>query len=195
MKISGGEMLIGVLLGSAAAIVAAAETMTAAQEADAALKQAPPVQYVKVCDIYGNGFFQLPGTVFCAAFRGQLQVDTNFEAGKDAAFVQQDSKKNGNSYSVNVLPAGSQDNSGWQIQAKPTFDLRKVTTFGTLRTVIQPRFTFNLGIFQAGPGPGFKANKTPDCYRCYTSVSGFTSGNQASFLKYFDQEGVQTFTV
>src|SRR6202035_4590406 len=92
MKISGGE-IIGVLLGSAAAIVAAAETMTAAQAADAAIKKAPPVQYVKVCDIYGNGFFQLPGTVFCAAFRGQLQVDTNYEAGKDAAFVQQDSKK------------------------------------------------------------------------------------------------------
>jgi hypothetical protein len=195
MKISGGELRIGVLLGSAAAIVAAAETMTAAQAADAALKKAPPVQYVKVCDIYGNGFFQLPGTVFCAAFRGQLQVDTNFEAGKDAVFVQQDSKKNGNSYSVNVLPAGSQDNSGWQIQAKPTFDLRTETTFGTLRTVIQPRFTFNLGIFQSGPGPGFEANKTPDCYRCYTQWAGFTIGNQASYLKYFDQEGVQTFTV
>src|ERR1700738_5571064 len=114
MKISGGEMIIGVLLGSAASIVGAAELMTAAQAADAALKKAPPVQYVKACSIYGNGFFQLPGTVFCAAFRGQLQVDTNFEAGKDAVFVQQDSKKNGNSYSVNVLPAGSPGKRGWQ---------------------------------------------------------------------------------
>src|SRR5260221_197117 len=147
MKVSGGEMLVGVLLGSAAAIVAAAETSTAAQAADAALKKAPPVQYVKVCDIYGNGFFQLPGTVVCAAFRGQLQVDTNFEAGKDAVFVQQDSKKNGNSYSVNVVPASSQDTSGWQVQAKPTFDLRTETKYGTLRMVIQPRFQFNLGIF------------------------------------------------
>src|ERR1700732_4448272 len=157
MKVSGGEMLVGVLLGSAAAIVAAAETMTAAQEADAALKKVPPVQYVKACGIYGNGFFQLPGTVFCAAFRGQLQVDTNFEAGKDAVFVQQESKKNGNSYFVNVVPASSQKNRGWKIQAKPTFDLRTETTFGTLRMVIQPRFSFNLGIFQNGPGPGFEA--------------------------------------
>ena len=82
MKISGGKSRIGALLGSAAAIVAIAESMTAAQAADAAIKKAPPVQYVKVCDIYGNGFFQLPGTVFCAAFRGQLQVDTNFEAAR-----------------------------------------------------------------------------------------------------------------
>ena len=93
----GGAGLMKVLLGSAAAIVAVAETLTAAQAADVALKKGPPVQYVRVCDIYGAGFFQLPGTVFCAAFRGQLQVDTNFEAGKDAIFVQQDSKKNGTS--------------------------------------------------------------------------------------------------
>jgi hypothetical protein len=35
------------------------------------------------------------GTVFYVAFRGQWQVDTNFQAGKDAIFVQQDSNKNG----------------------------------------------------------------------------------------------------
>jgi hypothetical protein len=113
----GGAGLMKVLLVSAAAIVAA-ETLTAA---DTALKKAPPVQYVRVCDIYGAGFFQLPGTVFCGALRGQLQVDTNLEAGKDAVFVQQDSKKNGDSYFVNVVPAGAQDESGWQVQAKPTF--------------------------------------------------------------------------
>jgi hypothetical protein len=124
----GGAGLMKVLLVSAAAIVAA-ETLTVAQAADTALKKAPPVQHVRVCDIYGAGFFQLPGTVFCSAFRGQSQVDANFEAGKDAVFVQQDSKKNGDSYSVNVVPAGAQDESGWQVQAKPTFDLRTETTF------------------------------------------------------------------
>jgi hypothetical protein len=96
---------------------------------------------------------------------------------------------------VNVVPASAQDNSGWQVQAKPTFDLRTGTTFGTLRAVIQPRFTFNLGIFQSGPGPGFEANKMPDCYRCYTQWAGFTVGIQASYRKYLDQEGIQTFTV
>ena len=184
-----------ILLGSAASLVMLAAPTWSAHAADAPLKKAPPVGFVKVCDMYGPGFFQLPGTAFCAAFRGQLQVDTNFEAGRDAVFVQQDSKKNGNSYAVNVVPAGSEDNSGWQVQAKPSFDLRTETTYGTLRTVIQPRFTFNLGIFQAGPGPGFEANKTPDCYRCYAQWAGFTVGIQASYWKYLDQEGIQTFTV
>src|SRR5579872_1702877 len=127
-RLGGRSATRPILLGSAALLVTVG-TMPLAHAADAQLKKAPPVQFVRVCDMYGPGFFQLPGTVFCAAFRGQLQVDTNFEAGRDAVFVQQDSKKNGNSYSVNVVPAGSQDNSGWQVQAKPTFDLRTETTF------------------------------------------------------------------
>ena len=184
-----------ILLGSAAALVTAAATPQVAKAGDAPLKKAAPVQFVKICEIYGPGFFQLPGTVFCAAFRGQLQVDTNYEAGRGAVFVTQDAKKTGNTYSVNVVPGGSEDNSGAQVQAKPTFDLRTETAFGTLRTVIQGRFTFNLGIFQGGPGPGFEANKTPDCYRCYTQWDGFTVGIQASYWKYLDQEGIQTFTV
>ena len=61
--------------------------------------------------------------------------------------------------------------------------------------VIQPRVQFNLGIFQNGPGAGFEANKTPDCYRCYTQWAGFTVGNQASYWKYLDQAGIQTFAV
>jgi hypothetical protein len=65
----GGAGSMKVLLVSAATIVAA-ETLTAAQAADTALKKAPSVQYVRVCDIYGAGFFQLPGTVFAARSAG-----------------------------------------------------------------------------------------------------------------------------
>jgi hypothetical protein len=45
------------------------------------------------------------------------------------------------------------------------------------------------------PGPGFEANKTPDCYRCYTQWAGFTVGIESGYFKYLDQEGIQTFTV
>ena len=65
-------------------LISAGAATSDARAADAPLKKALPVQFVKVCDMYGPGFFQLPGTTFCAAFRGQLQVDTNYEAGRDA---------------------------------------------------------------------------------------------------------------
>jgi hypothetical protein len=60
MKISGGRIRIGdgpknALLGSAAALFAVVGAGTGANAADAAIKKAPPVQFVKVCDLYGAG--------------------------------------------------------------------------------------------------------------------------------------------
>ena len=49
------------LLGSAAAFVATA----GAQAADLPMRKAAPVEYVKVCDAYGAGFFYIPGTDTC----------------------------------------------------------------------------------------------------------------------------------
>jgi hypothetical protein len=166
MKIPGGRIRVGIgpksaLLSSAAALFAVVGAGPEADAADAAIKKAPPVQFVKVCDLYGAGFWQMPGTPFCVAFRGQLQVDTNIVPSKDYAFVSQDTKKTG-LYNVTAVPAGSQDLNGWQVQAKPILDIRTQTDWGTLRTVINPRFTFNLGIFQGNGGPGGEANKTPD---------------------------------
>ena len=49
-----------VLLGSAAGLMAAA----GAQAADLPVK-AKPVEYVKVCSLYGAGFWYVPGTDTC----------------------------------------------------------------------------------------------------------------------------------
>ena len=47
------------LLGSAATLIA----VSGAQAADAVVAEPEPVDYVKVCDMYGAGFFYIPGTV------------------------------------------------------------------------------------------------------------------------------------
>jgi len=50
------------LLGSAAVLVAA----TGARAADAIVIAEPePVEYVRVCDTYGAGYFYIPGTETC----------------------------------------------------------------------------------------------------------------------------------
>jgi len=54
------------LLGSAAAMVA----VSSAQAADAVVVEAEPVEYVRVCDAYGSGFFFIPGTETCIRFGG-----------------------------------------------------------------------------------------------------------------------------
>src|ERR1700676_1637281 len=77
------------LLGSAAAtIVVTAGGAMSAQAADAMIKKAPPIQYVRICDMYGNGFWQIPGTTSCLDIRGSVQLDFAFQPTKDILIVR-----------------------------------------------------------------------------------------------------------
>jgi hypothetical protein len=60
------------LLGSAAALVA----VSGARAADAVVAPEPePVEYVRVCDVYGAGFYYIPGTETCLKVSGYLRYD------------------------------------------------------------------------------------------------------------------------
>ncbi len=57
------------LIGSAAALVA----VSGARAADAVFAPEPePVEYVRVCDAYGAGFFYIPGTETCLQISGYV---------------------------------------------------------------------------------------------------------------------------
>jgi Porin subfamily len=56
-------------LGIAAAVAAVA----GAQAADMPVK-AKPVQYVKICNLYGDGFYYIPGTDTCLKLGGYMRV-------------------------------------------------------------------------------------------------------------------------
>ena len=58
------------LLGSAAGLVAVSST----QAADLPVK-AKPVEYVKICSLYGEGFYYIPGTDICLKIGGYVQAD------------------------------------------------------------------------------------------------------------------------
>src|SRR4026209_2510105 len=60
------------LLGSAAALVA----VTGARAADAVVVAEPePVEYVRVCDVYGTSYYYIPGTEICLKIGGYVQYD------------------------------------------------------------------------------------------------------------------------
>ena len=67
------KMVKSLLLGSAAGVVA----ITGAQAADLPVK-AKPVQYVKICTLYGDGFYYIPGSDTCIRFNGYIRADYNF---------------------------------------------------------------------------------------------------------------------
>ena len=58
------------LLGSAAGLVAIA----GAQAADMPMK-AKPVEYVKICSLYGVGFYYIPGTDMCIKIGGWVRAE------------------------------------------------------------------------------------------------------------------------
>ena len=53
-----------VLLGSAATLTGIA-CAPGARAADLPERQAAPIEYVRICDAYGTGFFYIPGTETC----------------------------------------------------------------------------------------------------------------------------------
>src|SRR6185312_7715160 len=78
--ISGSVILTGgqtmniksLLLGSAAALVA----VSGARAADAVVVAEPePMEYVRICDVYGAGFYYIPGTETCLRVGGYIRYD------------------------------------------------------------------------------------------------------------------------
>ncbi|TIV02389.1 MAG: porin [Mesorhizobium sp.] len=60
------------LLGSAAALIA----VSGARAADAVTVAEPePAEYVKICDVYGAGYFYIPGTETCLRIGGYVRYD------------------------------------------------------------------------------------------------------------------------
>ncbi|WP_284441778.1 porin [Brucella suis] len=107
------------LLGSAAALVAA----SGAQAADAIVAPEPEaVEYVRVCDAYGAGYFYIPGTETCLRVHGYVRYDV--KGGDDV-------------YS-------GTDRNGWDKSAR--FALRvstgSETELGTLKTFTELRFNY-----------------------------------------------------
>src|ERR1700756_5449114 len=70
------KMVKSLLLGTAAGLVAVA----GAQAADMPVK-AKPVLYVKICSLYGDGFYYIPGTDTCLKMGGFLPVQAEYNTG------------------------------------------------------------------------------------------------------------------
>ena len=111
------KMVKSLLLGTAAGLVA----MSGAQAADLPVK-AKPVQYVKICSLYGAGFYYIPGTDTCIKIGGYVRAEWNIQA-------------NGSFNPVRVYnfddPARNIENS--RTRAGITVDVPSQTAYGTLR--------------------------------------------------------------
>src|ERR1700743_2345559 len=123
------KMIKSLVLGSAAALVA----MGGGQAADLPVK-AKAVEYVRVCSLYGAGFWYIPGTDTCIKIGGYLRVDTTFDGG--GAHVQP--AWSGASGQRNRYFDDFVSRSRMQLQV----DTRTATEYGVVRTFAAANFQF-----------------------------------------------------
>jgi hypothetical protein len=135
------------LLGSAAALVA----VSGARAADAVVIAEPePMEYVRVCDTYGVGFYYIPGTETCIKVSGYIRYDIGIGyAGLEDVI----DKPNWNGYFSG--PYNNELNDTYYKRARFALrvDARSETELGTLRAYAQ--VNFNYETYVAGPYYGF----------------------------------------
>ena len=121
-----------IILGSAAGLIA----LSSAQAADLPVK-AKAVEYVRICSLYGAGFFFIPGTDTCIKIGGYLRADTTFNGGAHGAPAW-----NGDLGQHNRYPDYFVSRSRMAL----TIDTRTATEYGVVRTFGQGDFQFqNVG--------------------------------------------------
>jgi hypothetical protein len=167
------KMVKSLLLGTAAGLVA----MTGAQAADLPVK-AKPVQYVKICSLYGAGFYYIPGTDTCLKVGGWVRMQMGY--GYNGNMTNGPLVGNRNDRSTNDFMTR---NRGYI-----TADARSQTEYGTLRAYIAVGLSADnplQGIAQPGQGfgvgpgnVGFNAN------RAFIQFAGFTAGRAQSFYDF-----------
>jgi hypothetical protein len=120
------------LLGSAAALIA----VSGARAADAVVVAEPePAEYVKICDVYGAGYFYIPGTETCLRIGGYVRYDAG--VGDVGSFDGRTA--------TDVEDGDSQDS--WKKNAR--FNLKtwtgQETELGTLKTYTETKFNYPNG--------------------------------------------------
>jgi hypothetical protein len=169
-------------MGTAAAIVAVA----GAQAADADLPvKAKPVEYVKVCSLYGAGFWYVPGTDTCIKIGAFVKLDVMWNADSNGAPI-------GASQGQGVTLAGANTrlttNLNYRNREAISFDMRSATEYGTLRSYLN--VGANVGTSAGGvslassnPLANFQAtSQTLYVDRAFLQFAGFTAGRMRSFF-------------
>src|ERR1700682_6003010 len=137
-------MLKSLLLGTAAGLVAVAAAQAADLENDKAPKSA---DYVKVCSLYGEGFYQVPGEGdICIRIGATARLDAGFNAdGNGGPFIGNGADSRNNRI----------DTRDFLFQGRGTvwFDARQMTQYGVLKAYFSGGFDASTGT--STPGSAF----------------------------------------
>ena len=165
------KMVKSLLLGTAAGLVA----MSGAQAADLPVK-AKPVQYVKICSLYGAGFYYIPGTDTCIKIGGYVRAEIVFNGAGSH-----------NPYRAQNFDTPARDRQLMRARGMISADVRSQTEYGTLRSYILLGHNADNGLGSATTPTSFYGQNA------FIQFAGFTAGQTISFFT-FDTNPYANYT-
>jgi opacity protein-like surface antigen len=198
------------ILGSAAALVA----VSGARAADAVVVAEPePMEYVRICDVYGAGFYYIPGTETCLKVGGYLRYDIGVGKGGYGGLIDVTDKKDlaeaersweaGYRDYASTHPNVTRDDYAAGVNARPTYadiktndsyykraraalqlDARSETELGTLRGYMHINFNWDTVVDE----DDFRLTNTAtdiSIEHAYIELGGFRIGRTDSMFSTF----------
>jgi Porin subfamily len=164
------KMVKCLLLGTAAGFIAVAAAQAADLENDE-VRAPKPADYVKVCNLYGEGFYQIPGEGdICIRIGATARLDGGFNAdGSGGPFIGSGADSRNNRI----------DTRDFLFQGRGTvwFDARQMTQYGVLKAYFSGGFDASTGTSTTG---------TPFWKRGYIGFAGATVGKTQSFFDFLN---------
>lgn len=162
------KVMKSVLLGSVAILAG-----PVAQAADLPVK-AKSVEYVKVCSLYGAGFYYIPGTDTCIKLGGYWRVETAFASNSvfDAA-------------EAGVAGARNRLSNYYYTKSRLSLsiDTRTATEYGVVRTYFSAPFTWITGTY-SGVGTTAINGSTAYTTAIGSQPAGGTLGVYSAFIQF-----------
>ncbi|HEU5276719.1 MAG TPA: porin, partial [Xanthobacteraceae bacterium] len=141
-----------------------------AQAADLPVK-AKPVEYVKVCSLYGAGFWYVPGTDTCLKIGSYVRVQTSYNA--EGGGIPLGANDSGTETAGRQTRTDT-SNLAMRVRAAVSVDLRTQTEYGTLRSYLEIGQQLTTNNSAAVDSPFFD--------RGFIQFAGFTAGKIRSYF-------------
>ena len=143
--------------------------------------------YVKICNLYGDGFYYIPNTDICLKLGGYVRAEFYYNYGQNGAATPffgpniNNDRGPAGGFNLNGVGTGRSDFT-MRTRGVITVDTREQTDYGVLRTY------FLIGHTGDSPNPqGLFAN------RGFIQFAGFTFGLAQSFFDFYSNPATSYF--
>jgi hypothetical protein len=147
--------------------------------AGTAARAQEPVEYVRICDAFGAGFFYIPGTDTCLKVGGYVRAESHWVDGDPdlgSAFDNWTTRARGN----------------MDLDSRTETDIGLVRTYISLQMTVGPTFGDDV---DSSTDAGYDGTE-PELAEAYVQISQdwstFTAGHLASFFDFFGSHGYGT---